>query len=73
MKDTLLSTLQLGLRAAMIAAKNRNGNFQALIQLFEATGPRQWLALLVGPIVAWGRSIAVSAQDTGDKKQQCHG
>jgi len=57
----------------MIAAKNRNGNFQALIQLFEATGPRQWLALLVGPIVAWGRSIAVSAQDTGDKKQQCHG
>jgi hypothetical protein len=62
MKESLLSLLQFGLRAAMIAAKNRTGSLQLFIQLFEAIGPRQWLSVLGAPIVARARAITFSAR-----------
>ena len=58
MKEALLSLLQLSLRAAIIAAKNRSGSLQVSIQLIEAVGPRQWLAVLAAPIIAWARTVA---------------
>ena len=49
MKATLLCYLQIGIRAAILAAKNRNGSVQLSLQLFGAIGLRQWLALLAEP------------------------
>jgi hypothetical protein len=62
MKETLLSLLQLGVRAAIIAAKNRTGSIQLSVLLLQAIGPRQWLALLAAPVVAWARAFAFSAR-----------
>jgi hypothetical protein len=64
MKESLLCLRQFSLRAAIIAAKNRSGSLQLFIQLFEAIGPRQWLAALAAPIVARARAIAFSARPT---------
>ena len=62
MKATLLCYLQIGIRAAILAAKNRNGSVQLSLQLFGAIGLRQWLALLAEPIIVWGRGIAFPAR-----------
>ena len=62
MKESLLNLLQFGLRAAIIAAKNRSGSLQLSILLLQAIGPRQWLALLAAPIIARARAIAFSAR-----------
>jgi hypothetical protein len=62
MKATLLCYLQIGIRASILAAKNRNGSVQLWLQLFGAIGLRQWLALLAEPIIVWGRGIAFPAR-----------
>ena len=62
--DKTPAILQFGLRAAIIAAKKRSGSRQLSILLFQAIGPRQWLALLAAPIVAWTREIVFSARPT---------
>jgi len=69
MKESLLCLLQFALRAAIIAAKNRSGSLQLFIQLFEAIGPRQWLAALAAPIIARTRAIAFPARPTATAAQ----
>jgi hypothetical protein len=64
MKATLLCYLQVGIRAAILVAKNRNGSVQLWLQLFGAIGLRQWLALLAEPMILWGREIAFPARST---------
>lgn len=62
MKESLLYLLQFGLRAAIIAAKNRSGSIQLSILLLQAIGPRQWPPLLAAPIIARARAIRFSAR-----------
>jgi hypothetical protein len=71
MKEALLSLLQLSLRAAIIAAKNRSGSLQVSIQLIEAVGPRQWLAVLAAPIIAWARTVASLTRSTPAMAHLC--